>query len=134
MVDDPLREPFQARRDIDGLPEDVAALDDDVSDVDADAELDASLRRHCPIAYRHPALDVDGATDGIDHGRELDQHPVPSGLDDPSAMFIDLRVDERAAMRLWLRERAFLVLAHEPAVAGNIGRQNGRKPPLDAVS
>jgi hypothetical protein len=40
-----LGQAFEAGGDIDAVAEDVAVLDDDVADVDANAELDASLRR-----------------------------------------------------------------------------------------
>src|SRR6516225_8027827 len=32
--------------DVDAIAKDIAVLDDDVADIDADAELDAALRRH----------------------------------------------------------------------------------------
>ena len=45
-------------------------------------------------------------------------------------MPFDLRLDDVAPMRLPLRERAFLVDLDEPAVAGDVGRQDGREPSL----
>ena len=38
----------------------------------------------------------------------------------------DLGVDQFAAVRLQPCQRAFLVDAHQPTVAGNIRRQDGR--------
>src|SRR5262245_23234480 len=35
------------------------------------------------------------------------------------------RLEEGAAMHLQVAQRAFLVLAHQPRVAGDIGRQDG---------
>ncbi|OWK22794.1 hypothetical protein AJ87_45680 [Rhizobium yanglingense] len=78
--------------------------------------------RHRDIAFRHAALDLDGAAHGLDHTRELDQHPIAGGLDNPPAVFVDLWVDQSTPMRLQLGERTFLVVAHQPAVAGDVGR------------
>ena len=44
-----------------------------------------------------------------------------------------LPIDELAAVRLQTRERAFLVIADQPAVAGDIGREDGGQPPLNAI-
>jgi hypothetical protein len=50
---------FEARRDIDPVAEDVGIVDDDVADIDADAERDAPVvgagiipARAWPLAYR----------------------------------------------------------------------------------
>jgi hypothetical protein len=34
---------------------------------------------------------------------------------------------------LWRGERAFLVLAHQPRISGDIGRQDGRQSTLDPI-
>src|SRR5271166_4905040 len=46
-----LGQAFEPCRDIDAVAEDVAVLNDDVADIDADAELDAALRRQGGIAF-----------------------------------------------------------------------------------
>src|SRR5712692_6951811 len=46
-------------------------------------------------------------------------------LDDAAVMLLDLGIDQRPAMPPQLRERAFLVDAHQPAVPDHIGRQDG---------
>jgi len=48
-------------------------------------------------------------------------HPVAGRLDDAAGVLADLRVDERAAMRLEAFVRAFLVRAHQARVARHIG-------------
>ena len=45
-------------------------------------------------------------------------------------MLGDHRLQQFAAMGVEPGERAFLVGPHQPAVAGNIPGENGRKPPL----
>jgi hypothetical protein len=57
-------------------------VDDDVAEIDADAELDAALFRDAAIAQRQLALQLDRAAHRIDDARELDQEAVAGGLDD----------------------------------------------------
>ena len=47
-------------------------------------------------------------------------------------MLGDLGIDQFLAMRLQLSKRAFFVDAHQPAVAGDVARQNRGKPSFDA--
>jgi len=54
------------------------------------------------VTLTHAALHFNGTSYRVDHGRELDQ----------------LRIDQRLPMPLQLSERAFLIHAHETAVAG----------------
>ena len=81
------------RRDVDASPIDVVVLEDDVAEVDADAELDAAVLRHIGVALAHPALDVGGAGHRVHHARELDQHAVAGELDDAALMLGDLAGD-----------------------------------------
>lgn len=49
-------------------------------------------------------------------------------------MFRSLGFCQLATDRLQPSERAFLVLAHQPRIAGDVGRHYRRQPPLDALS
>jgi len=49
-------------------------------------------------------------------------------------MFLDLRLDQIATVRLHLRQGTFLIGPHQPAVAGDIGRQNGAEPSVDPIA
>src|SRR6266542_1409610 len=75
---------------VDRIPEDVAAVDHDVADIDADAELDPLLVRHVGIALRHAALDVHGTTHRVHDTAELGQHAVAGVLDDPPTVLGNL--------------------------------------------
>ena len=123
---------FQARRDIDAVAENVAVLDHDVAEIDADAELDAAILRHAGVAAGHAVLDFDRAGDGVDHAGELDQHAVAGQLDDAALVLGDPRVDQFLAARLERGKRGGLVDAHQPAVADHVGSQYGGKPSLGA--
>ena len=91
---------LQARGDVDAVAKNVVILDDDVAEVDADAELDALLGRDVGIAPRHAGLDLDGALHGLDDALELDQHAVAGGLDQPAVVLGDRRIDQLDPMSL----------------------------------
>ena len=59
---------------------------------------------------------------------ELDQHPVAGGLDDAAVVLRDRRIEEFTSVGVQPRQRAFLVDAHQPAVADDVGREDGGKP------
>src|SRR5262249_39646310 len=100
------------------------------ADIDADAKLDASVRRHRDISFAHCALDFCRTTHGFDRACELDQRPVPGRLDDAAAMLVDFRINESSAKLFQGGEGALLVLPHQPSVPRHIGRENSREPSL----
>src|SRR5262249_36613072 len=119
-------------RYVDAVAVDVVALDDDVAEVDADAETDQPVVRHALVAHGHLALDVGRALHGIDDAAEFDQRAVAHQLDHAPAMLCDRGIDELAPARLQPLQRAALVGAHEPAVADHVGGKYGGQPPLHA--
>ena len=48
--------------------------------MNANAKLDAPLRRQTKIAFDHAVLDFDGAAHRLDDASELDEHAVPVNL------------------------------------------------------
>src|SRR5690606_20165038 len=104
-----LGELLEPRGYVDSVAEHVIALDDDVTDIDSDAELDALLGRHVGIAPAHPVLDRDRALHGIDDARELDQDTIAGRLDDTAVELREPRVDRLDAMSLQGRQGADLV-------------------------
>ena len=123
-----LGERLQPRGHVDAVAINIVVVADDVADVDADAELDAPIGWHIGIAFGHAALDFDGAAHSIDDADEFHQHAVAGGLDDAAPVLGDLGIDQFLAMRLELAKRAFLVDAHQPAVAGDVARENRGQP------
>src|SRR5437764_12090569 len=83
---------FQARGDIDAVAIDVVRVDDDVAEIDADAELDPPRLRNTGIVPSHLALQFGRAAHRIDDAGEFDQEPVSGGLDDAAAMPGDIGV------------------------------------------
>ena len=115
---------LQPRRNVDPVSVDVVAFDDDVAQVDADAELDAAVFGRGAVAVGHAGLDRDGAAHGLDRAGEIHQQAVAGALDDASLVHGDARLDELAKMLLEPAKRAFLVVAHEPAITGDVSRQD----------
>jgi len=122
---------FEPGGNIDAVAEDVAILDDDVTDIDAHAKFDAALFRYDGAAGDHLALQLDRAAHRVDDAGELGKEAVAGRLDDPTPMLGDFGIAEFTANRTQCRERALFVLAHQPRIAGDIDRQNGRQSSLD---
>ncbi len=78
--------PSEPRGDVDAVAENIVVVDDDVADMDADAEFDPLILRHGGVLLGHAALDLDRAARRVDGAGELDQHAVAGGLDDAAAM------------------------------------------------
>src|SRR5207248_6443551 len=91
---------FDARRHVHAVAENIAGIQDDVAEVDADAELDAALRRQAFVALGHAALDVKRAAQRVDHAAELRQQAVAGVLDDASAVPGDAGIDDDAQVLL----------------------------------
>jgi hypothetical protein len=101
-----LRKAFQSRRYVHPVPEDVATVEHDISDIDADAQLDPLLLWDLGIALGHAPLDIDSTPRRVYDAGELSEQPVSGVLDNPPAVFSDLWLDERAQVVLKLRVRA----------------------------
>ncbi|MGB8039115.1 MAG: hypothetical protein WCF39_13675 [Pseudolabrys sp.] len=126
-------ERFEPRRHIDAIAEDIAAVDDDIAHVNANAELNALVGWHIGVALGHATLNIDGAAHGIDNADKFHQNPVACRLDDAAAMLRDLRVDELLAVNFEGVKRALIVGTHETAVASNIPGKDRGKSALDAI-
>ncbi len=125
-----LGDPLEARGDIDAVAHEVAvALLDDIAEMNANPELDALLERDAGIALDHCGLDFDRAAHRVDHAAELDNAAIAGALDDAAVVHGDDWVDQVAAKRPQPRQRAVLVCAGEPAIAGHIRNQNSRELP-----
>ena len=124
---------LQTRRHIDAVPENVIAIENDIADIDADAEFDALVRCNPGVTLGHATLDVDRTTDGVDHAHEFHEHSIARRFDDSAAMFGDLRINEFFTVRLELAQCAFLIGAHKPAIAGNVAGENRGQPAVHLV-
>ena len=109
-------------------------VDDDVADIDADAELRSrslggtpalrsAIARCTSTAQRTASTTLANST----------STPSPVVLTMRPRCSAILRIDQLARQAFSARERAVLVGAHQPAVADDIGGQDRREPPLDPL-
>src|SRR5713226_1280275 len=79
---DPARlgQSFESRRDVNTIAVNVAAVLDDVAEIDPNTELDTSTFWNPGITCGHFTLNLDGATYRIDYTGELNQEPIASRL------------------------------------------------------
>lgn len=109
---------------------DVAVLDDDVPEIDPDAEFELVAGRLAEIVLGYGALNVDGTAQSVDDARKLYQQPVPHRLDEAAMMLGDLRLEYCLKERAKSRARAFLVGLAHPRVADDIGHHDGSEVAL----
>ena len=121
-------DPLQSRGDIHAVAHQVAvALLDDVAKMDADTALDALFWRQASIALCYAALEFDGAAHCIDDAAEFDDCAIASALNNAPVVNCDGWVDQIAPKAAKTRERTLLVGAGKPAVADDVGDQDGRE-------
>ena len=96
----PVGQPFEPRRDVYAVAEDVAVLDDNVSLMNADPELDPMSYGHGGVPLGHRRLHLGRAAQRVDDAGELHEQPVAGGLDDPTTVLGDLGIDQLAAVSL----------------------------------
>ena len=102
-----LGDAFQTRGDIDAVAHQIAVgLLDDIAQMNADAEVDASLGRQTGVARNHAVLNLDRASHRVDHAAKFDDDPVASPFDDAAVARVDCWVDEVAAQRPQPRQRS----------------------------
>src|SRR5262249_40220234 len=121
---------LQAGSDVDPVTEYVVAVDNDVAEVDANAEGDALVLGHLRALGCHVRLQLDRTAHGVDDAWELQQQSVTCGLDDPPSMASHGRVDHLLAKALQRRQGAALVSTHQPRVARDISRHDSGKAAL----
>src|SRR5690242_8168243 len=97
--------------------------------MDADAKLDAALRREAHIPLDHAILHLDGAAHGVDNAAKLDQHAITRAFDDASVVQGNGRIDQVTSESPEPRKRPLLVGTGELAVSGYVRRKNGCEVP-----
>src|ERR1700733_2398460 len=127
-----LGERLEPRGDVDAVAVNVLALDDDVAEIDADAQHD---RRRCAVRLGRQgsrALYGERTVHGIDHAAELDNGAVADQFYDPPVMGGDGGVEDDLAVPFQGAERAGLIGAHEAGIADHVGSENRRELTVDA--
>ncbi len=85
---------FQARGDVYAVTIDVVAVDDDVTQIDANPQSNAAIR------IRIAPLNRERRLNRVDHAREFDQSSVAHQLYEPPPAFRNDRIENFRAMRL----------------------------------
>lgn len=102
----------KARGDVDSIAVNVAVvLDDDVADVDADAQLQGL--GVAGFALRGALLDGDRGAHGLDGACELGEEAVAHRLHEASGMLAERHLDHLLAEGADAGVRPFLVTLHE---------------------
>ena len=120
-------------RQVDAVAIEIAALDNHIADIDADAQEDAMLRGRLGILRVHCFLNVDSAFHGVDDAGELDEDAVTHKLEDTPAMLRNRWHQDIVAARPQQRHRARFILLHEAAVANHVGGKDGCETALSAL-
>ena len=121
-----LGEPLQAGGDVDPVAKEVGAVDHNVADVDADAEAHRLARDTAGVLGRDRILHRHRARDRVDRAGEIGDHAVTGSVEDPAAMGCDQPVDDDPT-GFEPGKGADFVVRHQPAVAGNVGREDRRE-------
>ncbi len=109
---------FQARGDIDAIAEDVAILDHDVADVDANSQFERS--GSLAVDFTEPALNLDRTFDHLNGARNSNKKPSPMLFTRrPLRMAIAGRIRSRARCRQPPTYR--FVVSHQTAIAHDVG-------------
>jgi hypothetical protein len=80
---------FDLGGDVDAVDIEIAAFDDDIAEIDADAQFDAALRHNAGVPSGHRLLHRDRAAHRIDDASELHQQAIARGLDDAAVVLGD---------------------------------------------
>ena len=92
--------------------------------MDANAKLDAALRRKAGVSLDHAVLHFDGTADCVNDAAELNETSVARALHDTSVVDGDSRVNQIATERPQPRQCPILIGASKPAVSDHVRHQN----------
>src|SRR5262249_26514536 len=127
-----LRESLQAGRDINGVAEQVVALNDDVADMDADPKSHRLISRSIGVLLGYRVLNFDATLHGINGAGEIGDEAIACRVEDPTAMRGDQAIDDDPVSRQGAKG-ADLIEPHQAAVALDIGGKNCRELPLNGT-
>src|SRR6516225_9676902 len=124
-------QPFEPGSNIDAVAVNAIVLDDDIARIDADAQLQLAVAGGI-IVGGQTALDIDGAIHGVDGAVELNEEAVALAAEKSTLVQRDSWFDHGFDAIGKPDVCAFLVDAHQTAIADDIGEKNRRKLPFEA--
>ena len=129
---------FKPRRNVNAVAEDVITVDDNIANINADAENDtgttAGVGSTSVVASGHRRLDGHRAVYRVHGTGELHQHAVTRCLDDTPVVRGNRWINHLTSMSLQCPQRHDVVYAHQTAVAYDIRRKNSRQPSFHPLS
>src|SRR5262249_32136075 len=121
---------LDARRDVDSVPQQIATLDDDVAQVDADAKPHARGLRQMLVACTQRGLNFRRAPNSLHRGRKLCEDRVACGVERAAPVRLQELVEDFAMTPKDL-DGTLLVFTHHPAVSEYVGHEDRREPAFD---
>src|ERR1700730_2745178 len=82
-----LGDAFKPRRDVHTITENIVSIDNDIADIDSNAEFDSFVSGHVSVALDHAALHFDGAAHRVNNGREFNKHSVAGCFHNATTVF-----------------------------------------------
>ena len=122
---------FQSCSHVHAVAPYVSAVDDYVTSVNAHTELDPLLLGQAGVTLAHRALYLDGPTHRRYDAGKFYQQPIADDPHNPAAVFRYFGINDFVSILFERRVSTLLINAHQPAVAGNIGREDGGQTPFD---
>ena len=113
-----------SRGDVHTFAIDVAAFDDHIAKIDADAIANALCFGALRFGPRRRLLDRECAVDGRDNAPEFDECAVTHELDHAPGMGSDAGIEDPTSVDLQPFERPGVVGLHKAAVTDHVGRQD----------
>ena len=126
-----LRKRLDPRRNVDAVAENIAALGDDIAEIDSDPHRDALFVRHRLVSSHCRVAQGTSTARRFDDAVELDQYQITGLFEDISIEFRDQWFDDLGQKGPQPGKAVLLVTGEQPAVAGY---QNRCEPAPDAPS
>ena len=123
------RRALEPNGDVHAIAVQLAVVDNEVAEVEADAEHDGGIGRLIAIGVEHCLLDPDGGTQRLDRTGEFDHRAVAGQLDQPAPAMPDDGLDVLGTMRLQAKMRAAFIDAHQAHVTHDVDHHDRRQPP-----
>ncbi len=126
-------ERLQPGRNVDPVTEKIIAVDNDIAQVDADAEEHSAMLGYVAIAIIDVLLNGNSAAHRLHGATKLGDYAVASTSEDPAMMAGNERV-YGFPVNSKLFDRSFLIRLYKTAVTDNVGDQDSGEAALHAYS
>ncbi|MCY1502857.1 hypothetical protein D9M68_369650 [compost metagenome] len=123
---------LKPRGDNDAVAVKIAAFDDNIAEIDADAQKNSAVVGKALIGCCHALLNIDRTGDRIHGTGKLHQHTIAHRLDDAAVVLADKGIENLLAAFFQRRKCTAFVQFDEPAVTDDIRSHDSGETPLSA--